>query len=313
MPDTFFTGPPHFRWLIVLYFFIGGISGGALLLASLLELFGTHEDRPLRRLASYLSFAGAVASAIILIVDLGVPLRFWHMLVQSETGRVMFKWWSPMSVGAWGLLVFGFFAMLATLAGLAEEGRLRWPPLRYLARPPIATIGAIGGIFGGLFLAGYTGVLLSVSNRPVWADSSWLGLLFIISGGSTAAASLILLVRWRRTTDPERVAWLIRFDRILLVLELVALSIFVVSLGAAARVFLSLWGAVLVVGVVLAGIVVPLVLELRATRRGASVTATPFPAPLAAGLVLAGGLLLRVVVLFSSEQVQVVGHQVVRP
>src|SRR5687767_11249876 len=29
--DTFYTGPPHFRWWIILYFFVGGISGGALL------------------------------------------------------------------------------------------------------------------------------------------------------------------------------------------------------------------------------------------------------------------------------------------
>src|SRR5690348_5274260 len=103
-PDTFFTEAPHFRWLIILYFFIGGISGGALLLAGLVRLFGRVEDRPFVRLASYLSLAGAVASGIILIVDLGVPLRFWHMLIQSNTGLPMLKWWSPMSVGVWGLL-----------------------------------------------------------------------------------------------------------------------------------------------------------------------------------------------------------------
>ena len=28
MPDTFLTAAPHWRWLIVLYFFIGGIAGG---------------------------------------------------------------------------------------------------------------------------------------------------------------------------------------------------------------------------------------------------------------------------------------------
>jgi formate-dependent nitrite reductase membrane component NrfD len=116
--DTFFTEPPHFRWLIILYFFVGGISGGALLVASLLRLVGTPEDGQFIRFGVYISAVGAVVSAILLTIDLGVPLRFWHMLIQNHTGLPMFKWWSPMSVGAWGLLVFGFFALLATLGAL---------------------------------------------------------------------------------------------------------------------------------------------------------------------------------------------------
>src|SRR5262245_764667 len=41
MSDTFFTAAPHWRWLIVLYFFIGGIAGGSFFLAALLHLYGT--------------------------------------------------------------------------------------------------------------------------------------------------------------------------------------------------------------------------------------------------------------------------------
>src|SRR5690349_11760252 len=132
LPSTFFTAPPHFRWLIVLYFFIGGIAGGALLLAGLVRLFGRPEDRPFVRLASYVSLVGAAISAILLTVDLGVPLRFWHMVVQNNTGRLLFKGWSPMSVGVWGLLVFSVFALLATLGALAEDAPSRWRPFRFL-------------------------------------------------------------------------------------------------------------------------------------------------------------------------------------
>jgi len=35
---------------------------------------------------------------ILLIVDLPRPLRFWHMLLQSQTLVPMLKWWSPMSI-----------------------------------------------------------------------------------------------------------------------------------------------------------------------------------------------------------------------
>ena len=64
MSDTFFTGSPHWAWYIILYFFIGGIAGGAFFLASMLHLFGRPADR---------------------------PLRFWHMLIESNTGQPMFK------------------------------------------------------------------------------------------------------------------------------------------------------------------------------------------------------------------------------
>ncbi|HEX6313419.1 MAG TPA: NrfD/PsrC family molybdoenzyme membrane anchor subunit [Gemmatimonadaceae bacterium] len=301
--DTFFTSPPHFRWWIILYFFVGGIAGGALLVASLLQLFGDREDAHFIRLGVYISFVGCLISAVLLIVDLTLPLRFWHMLVQNNTGRPMFKWWSPMSVGAWGLLVFGFFSFLATLRALWDDRRLTWSPLEFLQRPPILIIGAIGGMFGGLFLAGYTGVLLSVSNRPVWADSSWVGLLFLLSGISTAVAALLLLSRWRGLRVPSTEERLKRFDRIALILELVVLVIFLVSLGSVAQAFLNAWGVLLVLGVIGVGIVMP----LRMGREHASQNVAT-----ASILVLFGGFVLRVVVLLGSEQVHVAGTQVFR-
>ena len=303
LPDTFFTEPPHFRWMIILYFFIGGISGGALLLAGLVRLFGREEDRPFVRLASYLSLAGAVVSGLLLLVDLGVPHRFWHMIIQNDTGRPMFKWWSPMSVGVWGLLFFGLFALLASLGMLAEEGRPGWRRFRFLAEPPLATIGAIGGILGGLFLAGYTGVLLAVTNRPVWADSTWLGLVFLLSAISTSVAALLLLGRWRGVEAPSTVAWLLSFDRIALILELLAIIIFVISLGGAIRALLNGWGVLLLLGVIGLGILLPLFLQRGRAVHGFVLSAT---------LVLVGGFLLRMVVLLSSEQVHVLGTQVIR-
>jgi polysulfide reductase chain C len=57
-------------------------------------------------------------------------------------------------------------------------------------------VNVIGTVFG-LFVAGYTGVLLAVSNQPVWSDSYALGGLFLVSGVSGAAALVTLCARWR--------------------------------------------------------------------------------------------------------------------
>jgi len=302
LPSTFFTASPNFGWLIILYFFIGGIAGGALLLAGLLRLIGTAGDRPYIRIASIMALAGALISAFILFVDLSAPLRFWHMVIQNNTGRLMFKWWSPMSVGVWILMLFGFFAFVSTLESFAETGHPRLGAFRFLSRQPLLGIGAIGGIFFGLALAGYTGVLLAVTNRPVWSDSSWLGLVFLLSAISTSMAALLLFTHWRRVGSPSANDWLARYDNVALVLELLAIICFLVSLGGAARALLNAWGVVLVLGVIIAGIILPLVLQRRPSHG----------VVLPAVLVLAGGFMLRVVIMLSSEQIHVSGVQVFR-
>jgi formate-dependent nitrite reductase membrane component NrfD len=305
MPDTFFTSSPHWGWYIVAYFFVGGIAGGAFFVASLLHLFGRVEDRPVVRLGHYLAFAGALLSGALLTLDLTRPLRFWHMLIASNTGGVMFKPWSPMSVGAWGLLLFSGAAALAAAGSMAEEGRIKWPPARALGQGIPGLLLAAAGSTLGFFLAGYTGVLLAVTNRPIWADSPLLGAVFLCSAASTGAAAVMLLAG-RSEANAGAMARLSRFDRGALALELLALAAFVWSLGAVARVLVSWWGLALLVGVVVLGIAVPLTLEARGAHQ-------PHTVARAASLVLAGGLLLRMVVIFSSNEVHVTGAGIALP
>lgn len=292
LASTWFTQPPEWRWLIVGYFFVGGLAGGCYFLAALLDLVGSPRDRALARLGYLVAFPAVVVCGILLTVDLGRPERFWHMLVQSNTGRPMLKPYSPMSIGAWALLVFGAFAVLSFLAALRDLGRLSWRwPARL--RPPgvLGTLVALGGGLAALFLSGYTGVLLAVTNRPIWADTTLLGASFVVSSASTSTALLMLL--GERRTPPARLERLARFGAVLLALELVALVALVASLGPLARAWLTAWGALLVVGVVVAGILVPLALHWRPRR--------PAGVALGALLVLVGGLLFRTVIVLSSE------------
>jgi protein NrfD len=297
MSDTFFTTPPHWEWLVIVYFFVGGIAAGSYFIAALLDFFGDPRDRPVARLGYYVALAGAALSAVLLTADLGRPERFWHMLIQSQRGWPMLKWWSPMSVGSWGISLFGLFALLAVLATLEEVGLVRRAGLRRLRQGVLGTlIVALGGLFA-FFVASYTGVLLSVTNRPIWADTHFVGILFLFSAASSAAAALILLGRWRGAETAATVHWLSWIDSGALVLELLALIALIVSLGSVAHVWLSLWGAVLVVGVVIAGILLPLALHLRPRLLG------QLSVPAAAALVLVGGFLLRVVIVLSAEGV----------
>jgi formate-dependent nitrite reductase membrane component NrfD len=293
MSDTFFTAPPHWAWLVILYFFFGGLAGGSYVIALLADLFGDASDRPLSRLGYYVALPAVALGAALLIADLTRPDRFWHMLVMSERGQPMFKYWSPMSAGSWDLALFGGTAFLSWLGALAESG---WAPvgLTALRSGPLArAVGVLGGL-GGFFLASSTGVLLAVTNRPVWSDSPLLGCLFLLSAASISAAALTLLGLWQGIGESS-LARLCRLDRWLIVLELVVLLAFVASLGSVAQVWVSAWGALLLVGVVLAGLMAPLALHCRPRLLGR------LSAPAAAVLVLVGGLVLRLVIVLAAE------------
>src|SRR2546427_3785593 len=295
--STYFSAAPEWGWLIVFYFFFGGLAGGTYFLAVLIDLFGRAEDRPLARLGYYIALPCVVISGLLLTLDLGRPLRFWHMLIESNTFRPMFKYWSPMSVGSWALLIFGIFSLLSFLGALVEDNRLAWPAGRRFRPPGMLSkvIAVIGGLVG-FYVAGYTGVLLAVTNRPIWSDTPLLGMLFVVSAASISAALMILLAQKTRLTMPSLVA-LHRMDAWVVALEFIVLIAVMISLGPVFRAWLSAWGLLLFLGVIVVGMLMPLALFWRRESLGA------FNATAAAVLILVGGFILRLVIVFSAQGV----------
>lgn len=294
MSSTFFTASPGWRWFILAYFFLGGLAGGSYFLAASLDRLGTERDRPLARLGYLVAFPIVCLCGLVLTADLGRPERFWHMLVQSQTLRPMLKTYSPMSSGAWVILLFSGCAFVSFAGVMAERGWAKWA-LGRRASPEAAfgrLVSGLGAILG-LYLAGYTGVLLSVTNRPIWADTTLLGLTFLTSAASTSAALLILLGSWSGLTR-ERLRPLERFDRSALVLEALTIVALVASLGRIATVWLDGWG-VLLAGMLLGGIALPLLLEWRQPDANRPVWVVPT-------LVLLGGLVLRAVIVLSTDR-----------
>lgn len=293
--DTFYTASSHWGWLIVFYFFLGGIAGGAGFLAAMLDLFGHQRDRPMARIGYLIALVAIALAGPLLIVDLNRPERFWHMFLQRETLLPMFKWYSPISIGAWGVGVF-FLVLALTFVGiLAEWGRL--PEAFRALRDGLLgrVLAALTGL-GGLFVAGYTGVLLSATNRPLWADTTLIGLLFLLSGVS-AGAALMLLAGGRRA-DRESLEWLGQMDFYSSLMELAVLAVLALSLGSVlGAVWGNGWGVLLVVGTVLLGLILPVLLHWRPSLLG------KMSVPSAALLVLLGGFVLRMVVVLSSEAV----------
>ena len=85
---------PAWKWEIALYFFFEGISGGSYVLCTVASLLGGKRHARAIRTGRYLSFFTMLLCPPLLIIDLGRPERFHHML------RI-WKKTSPMNHGAW--------------------------------------------------------------------------------------------------------------------------------------------------------------------------------------------------------------------
>ncbi len=289
-PSTYYNLPlvkkAHWGWEIIVYFFLGGIAGGSYLVATLADFFGI--DKNLVRAGRYLSFVCIIASPILLIMDLGRPERFHHML------RVL-KFRSAMSLGTWGLTFFGLCCGFTAAYQMAQDGLLSWFPLmaRLMKALPVKVIEAIGAFFG-LFVASYTGVLLSSTAVPIWGRAKHLlGPLFLTSGLSTGLSALSLILSFRRYKGQQDT--LERLDSAEIIAQTTELSLIaalVPILGPLARhLFTGKTGQRFIVGTIGGGLLLPLLIKLgwRVSKK----TTPPAMTMFASLLVLVGGAILR--------------------
>lgn len=315
-----FVVSPGWHWLIILYFFLGGIAAGAYFTAIFLDLVGDERERELARVGYWIAFPLVMLCGLLLTVDLDQPERFWHMLLKSEIVRealaegwpgsarswamlshaLMWKYWSPMSVGAWALLLFGVCSFLSFLGSLWPTGRLS----RFLRHGLLGKVLQVLGAAVGLFIAAYTGALLTATNQPFWSDTVWLAPLFLASAATTGIAAMILLARARPTVSAESLARLQHADLWVLLLELVVFGIFLASLGGLLAPVLHSWhGTMLVIGTLVLGILLPLLLHARLIVQGSQRTVMP------AILSLLGGFVLRYTVLATPPELLAKGPE----
>jgi formate-dependent nitrite reductase membrane component NrfD len=286
---------------IPLYLFLGGLVAGLMVVTGVWLLRGPAGPRS-RALALLPWMAPILLSVGMLFLWLDLENR-----MNAIRFYFAFQPASPMSWGSWILL-----AVYPVSVGLAwhlsppdvrarVHGSLREPAWLGRLEGWLAarerTL-ALASVLLGAALGIYTGVLLgTLAARPLW-NSAILGPLFLVSGLSTGAAYMML----HRIEVTERRV-LARADIWLLGVELFLIGLWLASLmsggaatQAAARTLLGgPYTAAFWTLVVALGLVTPFVAEWIELRRG------EVPGRFAAGLVLAGGLALRWIVVLAGQ------------
>jgi len=285
------------HWEIPLYLFLGGLAAGLLFFASLYYLLGKEKEMPTAvKWASFLAPISLVIGLAALFFDLKHKLYFWQLYTTV-------RFTSPMSWGAWTLLVITPLSFLWSASYLEElipnwDWRFKWlnafENFVISYRKVLAWFLLLLAVVLGI----YTGILLSAFNaRPLW-NTSILGPLFLTSGLSTGAATIM----WMSKNYDERKLFG-KLDLILIGIELFfIIHMFMGFLASsqvqieAAHLFLggeftvSFW-----VFVIILGLVFPAVMETL------ELFGFKVPAAIPAILVLFGGLMFRLIMVEAGQ------------
>lgn len=291
---------PHlniWHWPIPVYLFLGGLAAGLLFFAALYTIQGKEKELPTAvKWATFWAPIALVLGLAALFLDLKHRLYFWQLYTTIRLE-------SPMSWGAWVLMAITPLSFLWSASYLRElipdwDWRLgflnRFEGWIVRNRKPIAWV----LIFLAVILGVYTGILLSAFNaRPLW-NTSLLGPLFLVSGLSTGAATIM----WMSRNHAERRLFT-KIDILLIGIELFFIvHLFMGFLAGpevqveAAALFLTgefafpFWGLVVFIG-----LIVPAILEIMELR-GAKI-----PAAIPAFLILLGGLIFRIIMVEAGE------------
>lgn len=207
------TKAPDWHGLVAWDLLFNNLTTGLFLTAALAELLLPEVFTRVAKIAYPLALILLLVDLLYLVLDLGDPLRFHHML------RV-FKPTSPMSLGTWCLTIYSFPLTLAAALSLlsAGESTLEW----------VRKVAVILAILPALGSAVYKGVLLSTNAQPGWRDARWLGGYLTSAAlmlGSAEMLTLSVFLGDEKATVILRIALMV-----LLLINLIPLCLLIVEL-----------------------------------------------------------------------------------
>src|SRR5580658_961788 len=172
------TKVPGWHGMIAWDALLNGMATGLFLSAAVSELAAPAVFTPVAKAAYPVALVLLLIDLVLLVLDLGDPSRFHHML------RV-FKPGSPMSVGTWCLTIFSLPLTAAAALSVLSEMGIDFEWARILA--------VVVGLLPAFGSAAYKGVLISTNAQPGWTDARWMGGYLTNSAVQMGCGELLLL------------------------------------------------------------------------------------------------------------------------
>jgi formate-dependent nitrite reductase membrane component NrfD len=268
-----------YDWMIVTYFFLGGVSAGAYVF-SVAANYWKQEFKLLAKKSAVLSFIAIAVGMLILLYDLGQPYRAWRLFLT-------FNPYSLLSWGVWFVNAFMFFNFI-------------YSALLFTGKEVNAKIFAYAGLPFALLTATYTGMLLAQAPSRVLWHTALVPVLFM-NGALISGIALVMLFS-AKAQNAELLSRLGRFVAWLIILELtMILGEFILLLNggtehvAVAKGLLSGQIGYLFIGVeIILGAVIPVAILMRNK-------ASVFIKALASLLILIGIFAMRYVIVVGGQ------------
>jgi formate-dependent nitrite reductase membrane component NrfD len=176
------TKAPGWHGLVAWDLLFNNLTTGLFLFAAISELAVPRPLAAVARAAYPVALFCLLVDLTLLVLDLGDPLRFHHML------RV-FKPTSPMSLGTWSLSVYSLPIGLIVAIEVAQA--LHLLPHQSGLLEGVHRLAVIVGIVPASGSLAYKGVLFSTSSQPGWKHARWLG-GFMANSALTLGCAMML-------------------------------------------------------------------------------------------------------------------------
>lgn len=249
--------PPVWGWEIACYFFVEGVSAGIYTLGTIADLVGVRRYRKTVTYGRLLALFAMMPAPVLLILDLGRPERFHHML------RV-FKPRSPMNLGTWALTGYAIFT---TLRAAERLGRAlpRLPFLTAILKAIPERTASVAGLPFAITMLSYPGVLLESTSIPIWSHTPMLGPLIAASSVSSGAAAMSLVGEC--TGDETAIRLVSKMEDASAVAEGVCLGAYFATAKSASKPLLrGKQSKLFWIGGVALGMIVPAILRRRKSK-----------------------------------------------
>ncbi len=240
-----------YDWMIVVYFFLGGLSAGTYFFSVAVN-YWKPEFKNFAQKSALVSLIAIMIGMLILLYDLGQPFRAWRLFLS----------FNPKSLISWGVWFVDIFILFNLIYNF----------LLFEGREAHAKKFAYAGLPFALLTATYTGMLLAQAPGRILWHTALMPVLFLNGAIISGIAVVMFLSATERNVEHlsklgRLVAWLVILELGMILTETLMLLNGGTESAATIKVLLSGRLGFLFIGVeIVLGAVIPTVLLLRGKK-----------------------------------------------